>query len=235
MTIDGRTDTAEFERRTLAALVTTIVLLALGLLLRSSVVGGAGDFWINVASIGLLGIVGRAAALTADELGTRRRFLGSGLRWGGAAFAAVTALLLVAAIVPATSGFFDDDRADISAAELWLKVLVVIPIGTVVFEELAFRGVLLGLLRRLASTTKAVVIAAILFGVWHVPTAWNTSSAASNGARIGEVAGTVVATTIAGFVFCYLRLRSKSLLAPMLAHAATNSVTFAIAWSLAGS
>lgn len=169
--------------------------------------------------------------MTAAELGTQREFLGSGLRWGATAFAAISAVLLVAAAVPATSGFFDDDRVDISAAELWLKVLVVIPVGTVVLEELAFRGLILGLLRRLTSTVTAIVAAAVLFGLWHVPTAWNTSSASSNAARLGAVAGTVAATTVAGVAFCLLRLRSRSVVAPMLAHIATNSVTFALAWS----
>jgi membrane protease YdiL (CAAX protease family) len=200
--------------------------------LRSTVVDGGGDFWINVVSVGLLVGLARSASMTADEVGTQREFLGAGLRWGGLAFVVISGLLLVAAALPATSGFFDDDRVDVSTAELWLKVLVVIPIGTVLLEELAFRGVLLGLLRRLTSTTTAVVAAAVLFGLWHVPTAWNTSSASSSATRLGAVAGTVVATTLAGFAFCFLRLRSRSLLAPMLAHIATNSVTFLLAWSL---
>ena len=125
------------------------------------------------------------------------------------------------------------DRVEISAAELWLKVLVVIPIGTVLLEELAFRGVILGLLQRLTPMVPAVVIAAVMFGLWHVPTAWNTASGSSGAGRVGAVVGTVIATTVAGLVFCFLRLRSRSLVAPMLVHLATNSVTFAIAWSLA--
>jgi membrane protease YdiL (CAAX protease family) len=220
------------ERRTITVLIVTVALLALGLILRSTVVGGDGDFWINVVSIGVLALLSRTAAMSAEELGTGPRYLGSGLRWGGAAFAIISALLVLAALVPESSGFFDDDRADISAGQLWLKTLVVIPIGTVVLEELAFRGVLLGLLHRLTSTAKAVAFAAVLFGLWHVPTAWNTASGQSHPARIAAVAGTVVATTVAGLVFCFLRIRSRSLLAPMLAHIATNSVTFALAWSL---
>lgn len=232
MTINGGTDTPEFKRRTVAVFILAIGLLVVGLALRSTIVDGTGDFWINIASIGLLVLLARVASMTAGEIGTQRKFLGSGIRWGGIAFALVTVVLVIASTVPATSGFFDDDRADIGAGELLLKVLVVIPIGTVLFEELAFRGVLLGLLRRLTSTNPAVASAAILFGLWHVPTAWNTSSAPSNSARLAAVAGTVLATAVAGLAFCLLRLRSRSIVAPMLAHVATNSVTFAIAWSL---
>ncbi len=235
MTINGGAGTPEFKRRTVAVLLLAIGLLVVGLALRSTIVNGTGDFGINLASIGLLVLLARAASMTAGEIGVQPEFLGSGLRWGGMAFALITVALVIASVVPATSGFFDDARADIGAGELLLKVLVVIPIGTVLFEELAFRGVLLGLLRRLTSAKAAVVSAATLFGLWHVPTAWNTSSASTNGARLAAVAGTVVATTIAGLAFCFLRVRSRSIVAPMLAHIATNSVTFAITWSLRGS
>ena len=45
------------------------------------------------------------------------------------------------------------------------------------------------------------------------------------------VAGTFVVTTIAGVGFLWLRTRSGSVVAPMLAHLATNSLTFAVAWA----
>jgi membrane protease YdiL (CAAX protease family) len=40
------------------------------------------------------------------------------------------------------------------------------------------------------------------------------------------VLGTIAATTAAGIVFALLRLRSGSLLAPVLAHVATNSFAY---------
>jgi membrane protease YdiL (CAAX protease family) len=47
----------------------------------------------------------------------------------------------------------------------------------------------------------------------------------------GAVVGTVAATTTAGVAFAWLRLRSGSLLAPILAHIATNSLAFSVAWA----
>lgn len=44
---------------------------------------------------------------------------------------------------------------------------------------------------------------------------------------------TFLATTAAGVGFEWLRRRSGSLAAPALAHLATNSVTFAVAWAAA--
>jgi CAAX protease family protein len=37
-------------------------------------------------------------------------------------------------------------------------------------------------------------------------------------------------TACAGMVFCWLRLRSGSLIAPILAHVATNGLALAVAW-----
>ena len=40
----------------------------------------------------------------------------------------------------------------------------------------------------------------------------------------------IVVTMIAGSVFCWLRLRSRSLIAPIVAHWATNSAALIVAW-----
>jgi membrane protease YdiL (CAAX protease family) len=122
-----------------------------------------------------------------------------------------------------------------------VEILVSVPLGTVLLEELAFRGSLLALLRRLGSTTRAVVVSSVLFGLWHIAPAIGTAgdnSALPGTSQSGSglavaVVGTVIATTIAGVVFCWLRLRSGSLVAPMLGHIATNSGAFFIAWVLA--
>ena len=35
---------------------------------------------------------------------------------------------------------------------------------------------------------------------------------------------------VAGLVFCWLRLRSRSLIAPVMAHGATNGLALTVAW-----
>jgi uncharacterized protein len=76
----------------------------------------------------------------------------------------------------------------------------------------------------------AVLGSSLLFGAWHVlPTIahyrGNPASAlvadAGTGQRLAVLA-TMLSTTAAGGVFAWLRLRSSSLLAPVLAHAAVN-------------
>ena len=109
------------------------------------------------------------AGLDADGLGLSPRRLPDGLRYGALAFGAVTAVVLVGLAIPATRHSFHTGRADITAGRLLLDVLVTIPLGTVVVEELAFRGALLGLLRQAMPTARAVVACSLLFGLWHVP------------------------------------------------------------------
>jgi membrane protease YdiL (CAAX protease family) len=44
------------------------------------------------------------------------------------------------------------------------------------------------------------------------------------------IVGMVIAMTLAGMVFCWLRIRSKSLVAPFLFHWGVNATAFFLAW-----
>ncbi len=161
---------------------------------------------------------GLGARLGLDELGLEPSRIAAGLRWGGIAFGLIASAVTLAAVL--SPGSFDDDQADVDLGGLAGRTLFVIPVGTVALEELAFRGVLLGLLLRLTTAGWAVVASSVCFGLWHIP--------GVDGA-VG-LAGTVLATTAAGGLFAWLRLRAGSLLAPALAHLAFNSVAFTAAW-----
>ncbi len=130
---------------------------------------------------------------------------------------------------------FEDERADIGGGGLLVRVLIVIPVGTVVVEELIFRGVVHGLLSRLTSVAGAVAIGAAIFGLWHVVPEWRGSGgndAVTGLGRAGAVLATFVSTTIAGALFGWLRARSGSLVAPVLAHVGTNTLALLAAWLL---
>ena len=118
------------------------------------------------------------------------------------------------------------------------RALVRIPLGTALLEEFAFRGVLFGAWRRIASPIWATLGSSFIFGLWHIRPSielldTNGLAMASAG-RIGAIAGAVAATTLAGLVFCWLRVRSRSLLAPYLAHAAANSFALVGAYLVTG-
>lgn len=111
--------------------------------------------------------------------------------------------------------------------------LVAIPLGTVVFEEVAFRSVLWGLLARDFGVTTATAASAFLFGLWQVLPATDlvrTHTSVRGRAAAGRrrvavtVLATIAFTTIAGIIFGELRRRSGSLVAPFGLRWATNGL-----------
>ncbi|WP_346618859.1 CPBP family intramembrane glutamic endopeptidase [Blastococcus montanus] len=183
----------------------------------------------NLAATAALLVAARAGGLSWAELGLARHRLGAGLRWGGACAAVVAGGYAVGLAVPALRPLLADARvAGLDAPGIAYQVLVRIPLGTVLWEEVAFRGVLLGALARLLPASRAAAVSAAVFGIWHVrPT---LSAVAANDLADGPVRTAVLvllgclATAVAGGLFAWLRLRSGSLLAPTLLHLATNSL-----------
>jgi len=175
---------------------------------------------------------------TATDLGLGRSDLWAGLAYGAGACGVVLLVLVVAAVIPATNGFLHDSRAQIDGGRLLFELGVPIVLLTAVPEELAFRGVLLGSALKLWGPWRASLITSALFGLWHIAPTLGTMSdnhefrgaAASVGGEILLVLGAIAVTTVAGLVFCWLRLRSKSLIAPIMAHAATNGLALTVAW-----
>jgi len=224
------TDARAPRLSTPAAIGLLLAVLVVVNITRSTVVPSSWHFALNVSVGAVVVGIGLLAAMTAAEMGTARRDVRAGLRWGGAVFAIITVGVLVGGVL----GLLGDDRTQVPGAAMALRALVVIPVGTVVVEELAFRGVLQGLLGRLLTPMRTLAVGAILFGLWHVFPAWRGGAVQSDVAdvgRAGAAVGTLVATTAAGVGFGWLRQRSRSVVAPMLAHLATNSVTFALSWA----
>jgi membrane protease YdiL (CAAX protease family) len=167
------------------------------------------------------------AGLSWDELGCAREKVVSGLRWGLLAMLVIGAFIIVAVAIPSTRSYFEKGaiRRDSTLSHV-LEPLVVIPFSTVLFEELIFRGVLLGALLRVTTRVRAVIYCSIAFGLWHIPPALSDANGESALATIGIVGGTIAFTTAAGVLFSWLRLRSGSLLAPIMAHVASNSFAY---------
>ncbi|MFW3170965.1 CPBP family intramembrane glutamic endopeptidase [Geodermatophilus sp. CPCC 206100] len=184
---------------------------------------------VNGAATGVLLAAARWTGLSWSDLGLSRRRLAAGLGWGGVAFAVVALALAVAVAVPLLRPLLTDARAaDLAAGDVAAEVLVRIPLGTVLWEEVAFRGVLLAALLRVLPTGRAVGVTAAVFGIWHIrPT---LSGIAANDlvdaawTRTLAVLGVCVFTAVAGALLSWLRLRSGSLLAPALLHLATNTL-----------
>ncbi|MGY1696615.1 CPBP family intramembrane glutamic endopeptidase [Geodermatophilus sp. SYSU D00814] len=184
---------------------------------------------VNLAAAGVLLATARLTGSSWADLGLARRDVPAGLRWGGAALALVAAGYAAVLALPPTRPLLADARvAGLDPAELAGDVLLRIPLGTVLWEEIAFRGVLLAVLLRVLPLRAATAVAAGVFGLWHVrPT---LSGLAANDlvdgplATAAAVALVCAGTAVAGVLFTWLRLRSGSLLAPVLLHLATNTL-----------
>jgi membrane protease YdiL (CAAX protease family) len=157
---------------------------------------------------------------------TRDRLPG-GVRCGSGPAAALAAGWLLLAAVPATRPALADVRiTGLTWPQVAYQVTVRIPVGTVLWEETAFRGVLLASLRRVLPGPAAIALTSALFGIWHIrPTAQAlrvNQVAAGRGATLGSVTAAVAGTAAAGELLSWLRERSGSLAAPVLLHLTAN-------------
>ncbi|MFD6971334.1 CPBP family intramembrane glutamic endopeptidase [Streptomyces sp. NPDC059949] len=223
-----------------AVALTVAVLVAANLVMHRwtglSVLSGLSDLsglvTAVVVSALLLGVLRWAGGTRADA-GLAPGTLARGTRWALVLIALVAAVYLVGALLPATRTLFEDRRYDgMSGSELTLRVLVLVPVGTVLVEEIAFRGVLYGLVHRARGALWATTVSSLLFGLWHVlpslhlATAKPALTAVFGDSALGGVLAVVAAvlfTAAAGVLFCELRRRSGSLLAPMGLHWAVNA------------
>jgi uncharacterized protein len=159
-----------------------------------------------------------------------------GVKVGFVLLALVAAVYAIAVAIPATRDLFRDKRVgERSATRMVLETVIRIPLGTVLLEEVAFRGVLLGQFGRRLGWRRGAIASSALFGLWHVLPSLginkvNPTLRDAGVARPIAVIGAVVLTALAGCFMCWVRLRARSLLAPAFLHVATNSLGFAVAW-----
>lgn len=190
---------------------------------------------MNLAAAGGLTGLALHRGYGPSTLGLRREGVRPGLRWGGGAALIVAAGLLVAVAVPGLRPLLGDARvAGLGPAGLAWTTLVRIPLGTALWEEVAFRGVLYGAWARHRPVATAAAGSSVVFGVWHVgPTvaALRQNDVPLDAAGVAAVGASVAATTAAGLVFCWLRRRGGGIVAPLIAHVATNSLGTLAAWA----
>ena len=215
-----------------AAAAVLVLLVLLNLAMTRWLEGGWEVVVAAVGTVALLGLA-RVAGLSWDELGLGRAAAGRGLRWAAVIVGAVALGYVVVLGLPGLDEVLVDERTPTTMADAALEAFVVIPARTVLLEEVAFRGVLWGLLAKASGPRVATGVSSLVFGVWHVLPA--TGFAASNqaagdvlgrsaGATAVVVVGTVLVTGVAGLLLAELRRRSGSLLAPIGLHWAANGL-----------
>ena len=182
---------------------------------------------VNLCATGTALAAAAASGLTPADLGLGRgRWLPGrpAVRLAGA----VAAGWLLIAVVPATRPLLGDKRiTSLDARAVAYQALIRIPVGTALWEEVAFRGVLQAALRRVMPKPTAIAVTSCVFGVWHIrPTLQALRAnglAGTRGRAVAGVAAAVAGTTAGGVLFSWLRERSGGLAAPILVHVATNS------------
>lgn len=225
---------------------TVVVVFALAGVNIANHLFGWDTMWLGpVGAVALLAFA-RWQGLTWHQLGLARHTHARGIRWGLGVIAVVASVYLVGILLPSTRTAFLDARYHLPPAGALLTAFVMIPVGTVLLEEVAFRSVLWGFLSRHARMWQVLAGSSFLFGLWHVlPAMASASGNAAIGsavaglgpfAKAAVVGGTVAFTALGGIVAGELRRRSGSLFASVGMHWATNAlgVLFGLlAWRLA--
>src|ERR1700760_117346 len=199
---------------------------------------------VPAAAVGLV-ILMRYRGLGWTDLGLGREHWKSGMGYALAAVAVVASVIGLGVLLPMTRPMFMNNHYATLSGALVASMLI-IPLQTVIPEELAFRGVLHGALSRAWGFRGVAVAGSLLFGLWHIATSLGLTSSnvgftrLFGGGIVGMLAGVtlaVLATGAAGFVFSWLRRRSGSLIAPIALHWSLNglgALAAALVWHLSG-
>ncbi len=213
----------------LAFLLFALVLLNVAFIKSS----GKQRFAFAVAGYLVVYIAYKIAKLHASDIGLSLNKIAGGLKI--TAVLAITIIILMAGAYLFNHHIFQDQRYNQPLGSALFASIIILPFYTVLFEELVFRGLLPGLLQSLGNTQLvATIIASVFFGLWHVGSALKIGefqiSDRFSASSVYVVIGVFIATTIAGFIFCELRWRTGTLLAPIIIHWVINSTAIILAY-----
>ena len=228
--------------RTYVDIGVVVVVLALTNVIAHFTTPWASIATVPAAAVGLVVLV-RSRGLGWAELGLSREHWKAGAGYAIAAVVVVSSVIAIGMLLPWTRPMFlNNNYATVSGA--LIASMIIIPLQTVIPEELAFRGVLHGALNRAWGFRGVAAAGSVLFGLWHIATSLGQTSSnvgftrLFGGGLLGTVAGVVLAvaaTAVAGFVFTWLRRRSGSLIAPIALHWSLNglgALAAALVWHL---
>jgi uncharacterized protein len=194
---------------------------------------------LNLCATGVALSAAAASGLTAADLGIRRGALLPG-KLGARLAAGVAAGWPLLAVVPAARPVLIDKRVGaLDGRAVAYQALIRIPVGTVLWEETAFRGVLQAALRRIMPEGAAIMVTGTVFGIWHVRPTLDAlranGLAADRKQAVARVCAGTAAMAAAGVLLSLLRARSGTLTEPVLLHLAANCGGLVTAWAVAGS
>ena len=183
----------------------------------------------NLTLLAVVLLIARRAGTPWVAMGMRADRLQRGALVGIVIGSAIIVAIAFAVVLPAARDAFQDERIVEGSVSLSLyHALFRVPLGTALYEEVLFRGVIFGMLARKMTVFSAAVWSSLLFGLWHVLPTLDAIQANPIGAALGgtwaPVVGAVVSTFAVGMWFVWLRLYGGSIVAPILVHVAANSM-----------
>jgi membrane protease YdiL (CAAX protease family) len=194
--------------------------------------GGSLEFALAGAALVAISIAfARALALDAAAVGLSRvhfargAAVGAGLGLVGATLA-VGALRLVAPAIVGQQVEYAP-LAQVTEVELARHVAVLLPLGTVIPEEFAFRGVLLGGLLRRMRQRDALIISGAAFALWHLGVAIVTVDNTTLGSPSPwfglAIVVALAVVLLGGSALAWIRLRTRSLATTIALHWVFNA------------
>ena len=187
---------------------------------------------VNLAFLaGAMLVVVRRAGLTRAHLGLEGRSFRKSAALGLAIGVLVPAPMFLLVAFP---GLLGDEAAGArfgaaGRAELLYLATVRIPIGTALFEEMLFRGLLYGRVLVLSGHRAAILFGSAAFALWHIRPTLDLfgESELIAGALITSLAmvGAMAVTFAGGLLFGLLRYRTGHVAGGVLAHALINSLS----------
>jgi membrane protease YdiL (CAAX protease family) len=225
----------------------TALALSLLLLLYSNGTSGfdhdARERFLLWSNLGLLALLLAwalgAARFTLAEVGLDPRNA-----VGSAAFGLVLSVLaavppvLFIVLAPLFNGgpVEADDITGRSGAAMAFFLLFRQPVGTALFEELAFRGILYGAWLRVGGERAAFLGTATVFALWHSVitsrTVIESGVVESPPAIVAGVAVSLLGLFAGGLIFAYLRWHTQSIAAAVIAHWLIVAAMAAAVWGL---
>ena len=218
-------------------LLSTFVLIGLLIICNIAFPATAGWprlIWNIFGYLGLY-IIFRFSGLKFEDIGLAPKYYKKGLLYTSVIILVISTLLISAYLID--SQIFHDQRYKQSLGTAFFAVVILLPLKTVFFEELAFRGLLPSLLFKSTTKRNTIFLSSLAFGLWHVSSSFRVGDYNFMGVNVPGfifMLTAVSATSFAGYLFLQMRLRSKSLLAPIAVHWFINGsaiILASLSWS----
>lgn len=182
--------------------------------------GWARLFWNTTGYVTIYAAY-RFASLNLKSIGLAKNNIKPGLKYGLYIIGAIAVGMILVFAIDKTA--FKDHRYHHDLHTALYAAIVLLPFKTVLFEELAFRGILPAISLKIKNQRRiASILSSFAFGLWHIFSATKIGGYhLTSGIVVPNFAmvfAVFVGTFAIGYLLCELRWRSDSLAAPIAVH-----------------